>query len=71
MRYVILAVVVFFVGREFERRIGSKLRSRWGSEWGEPPFDPYREKAGLVLVIVGVAAAALLMAACPFPGGGW
>jgi hypothetical protein len=71
MRYILLAVIVFLVGREFERRMGSPMRTRRGSEWGEPPFDPYRERAGLLLLLVGVIVAGLLASACPFPKGGW
>ena len=62
--YVVLVAAVL-LGRGLTRRLHASGRIR--TPWGEPAPDATREFVGMALLIVGVAAAALLAYACPFP----
>jgi hypothetical protein len=64
---VLLLVVAIILGRAFYYTAGRRLRDRVGSPLGEPEMTPGREFTGLMLVVIGFAAASLIAYACPFP----
>jgi len=62
--FVVLIAAVL-LGREVNRRLHAGGRVR--TPWGEPSPDAKRELAGVILLVVGVAAAAVIAYACPLP----
>ncbi len=69
---IVVILVFAFLGREFQLRVATRLRSgrKWAEQWGEPIPTPDEAKVGLwvclgMLMIAGLAAL-LMQAACPF-----
>jgi hypothetical protein len=58
-------IAAALLGRALSRRLHASGRYR--TPWTEPAPDAGREVAGVVLLIVGVAGAALIAWACPLP----
>jgi hypothetical protein len=64
--FALLAAAVV-IGRIVDRTLRRRLGGRFNSPWGVPDVSPAQEGAGWLLLVVGMAGAALLVYACPFP----